>query len=306
MKKLFAIIVLSALALTAFALTAFAQQKKVAVYVTGEQSDLTRILGDQLVSAFSQSGDFAAIERTTAFLSEISKEQKYQREGAVDDSEISRLGKQFGVNYVCVAQISELYGDTYISARLIDVESAEIVKSSNASGKMKAMSDLLAMSQSLVAGLVGFQYSATPQFDSSTQGEYGVQGALDRGFVQMDNLLVSVGGLMYSTYTGATKYAKKCTLGGFKDWRLPTKNELTKILKKSAEWHLQFMEFPDLTKQFKEDEAGKQNCRYWCQDKEFYENGTFGHGTISMPETMTRDASFGIRSCFVILVRDYK
>ena len=75
MKKLFIIL------LSALSLTAFAQQKKVAVYVTGQQTGINKVLGDQLVAAFSQSGDYVAIERTSAFLAELGKEQKYQRPG---------------------------------------------------------------------------------------------------------------------------------------------------------------------------------------------------------------------------------
>ena len=109
------------LLLLVLSMTSMAQQKKVAVYVTGQQSGITKVLGDQLVSSFANDGKYIAIERTTSFLSELSKEQGYQRTGAVDDNELSRLGKQFGVQLVCVAEIPEVFGENYVSARLIDV-----------------------------------------------------------------------------------------------------------------------------------------------------------------------------------------
>ena len=90
MKKLF-IILLSVLSLTAFA------QQKVAVYVTGQESGIKKVLGDQLVAAFAKSGKYMAIERTASFLAEMKREQNYQATGVVDDNELSRLGKQFGV-----------------------------------------------------------------------------------------------------------------------------------------------------------------------------------------------------------------
>ena len=117
MKKLLFIL------LSALSLTAFAQQKKVAVYVTGQQTGINKVLGDQLVAAFAKSGKYIAIERTASFLAELGKEQNYQRTGAVDDNELSRLGKQFGVQLVCVADVSDVFGEKYVSARLIDVES---------------------------------------------------------------------------------------------------------------------------------------------------------------------------------------
>ena len=105
MKKLLIIL------LSTLSLTSVAQQKKVAVYVTGQQTGINKVLGDQLVAAFAKSGKYIAIERTASFLAELGKEQNYQRTGAVDDNELSRLGKQFGVQLVCVADVSDVFGE---------------------------------------------------------------------------------------------------------------------------------------------------------------------------------------------------
>lgn len=124
-----------------FPLLAIAQnQKKVAVYVMGEDSGIKDVLESKLVSVISRSEDFVAVERTEAFLAQLSKEQKYQRTGAVDDSELSRLGKQFGVQYICVAEISEAFSEKYLSARLIDVESAQVEYSASSSGAIQNVS----------------------------------------------------------------------------------------------------------------------------------------------------------------------
>lgn len=129
--------------------TAFAQQQKVAVYVTGQQTDVNKVLGDKLVEAFARSGKYMAIERTASFLAELSKEQNYQRTGAVDDNEVSRLGKQFGVRLVCVTDVSEVFGKKYVSARLIDVETAEVVNTSNMSSDFNSMEELLRVSNKI-------------------------------------------------------------------------------------------------------------------------------------------------------------
>lgn len=115
-------------------------QKKVAVYVIGEDAGLNNVLGSKLVSAIARSKEYTAIERTAAFLAELSKEQKYQRTGTVDDSELSRLGKQFGVQYVCVAAVSEAFNEKYLSARLIDVESAQVERTASSSGAIQDVS----------------------------------------------------------------------------------------------------------------------------------------------------------------------
>jgi hypothetical protein len=134
----------------------FAQQK-VAVYVAGgTDTGINKVLGDKLVEAFVKSGKYTAIERTSSFLDELGKEHEYQRTGNVKDSELSRLGLQFGVQLVCVAEVSEVLGEKYVSARLIDVVSAEVLTTSNSGGaSLKTMSDLIALSDKLSYELSG-------------------------------------------------------------------------------------------------------------------------------------------------------
>lgn len=142
------------LLLSVFSLTISAQQKKVAVYVTGNDP-INDIIGSRLVDGIAKSGKYIAIERTASFLSELSKEQTYQSTGAVDDNEISRLGKQFGVNYVCVASAFDVWGtEKYISTRLIDVETAEVVVSSSSNGSIASSSQLIAALNTLSDGLL--------------------------------------------------------------------------------------------------------------------------------------------------------
>lgn len=134
----------------------FAQQK-VAIYVTGgTDAGVNKVLGDKLVESFVKSGKYTAIERTNSFLDELGKEQEYQRTGNVKDDELSRLGRQFGVQLVCIAEVSEVLGEKYVSARLIDVESAEVVTTANSGGApMKTMSDLMVLSEKLSYELSG-------------------------------------------------------------------------------------------------------------------------------------------------------
>lgn len=126
-----------------------AQTKKVAVYVKGQDSGINKVLGDRLVSAFKQTGGYIAIERTDSFLAEISKEQAYQRNGTVDDKEISSLGKQFGAQLVCVVVISPIFNENYVSARLIDVETAEVVSIANETSSLDSMEELFRVSNAI-------------------------------------------------------------------------------------------------------------------------------------------------------------
>lgn len=148
MKKLLILL------LSVISLTVFAQQKKVAVYVTGNDP-INDIVSSRLMDGIAKSGKYRAIERTAAFLNELSKEQNYQSTGAVDDNEISRLGKQFGVDYVCVASAFDVWGnEKYISTRLIDVETAEVVVSSSSNGAISSSSQLITALNTLSEGLL--------------------------------------------------------------------------------------------------------------------------------------------------------
>ena len=141
------------LLLSVFSLTIFAQQKKVAVYVTGDDP-INSIMGDHLVDGIAHDGKYIAVERTASFLNELVKEQSYQQTGTVDDDEISRLGKQFGVDYVCVASPFDLWNEKYISARMIDVERAEVIATSSANGKVENSTQFLAILGTLTEGLL--------------------------------------------------------------------------------------------------------------------------------------------------------
>ena len=108
----------------------FGQQQKVAVYVTGATEEgVNDFVGAYLVDAIVNSTNYQAVERTADFLKELNKEQGYQRTGNVDDDQISRLGKQFGVQLVCVAKIGKMGDKQFVSARLIDVETATVKSS---------------------------------------------------------------------------------------------------------------------------------------------------------------------------------
>ena len=186
MKKLLIIL------LSVVAMSAVAQQKKVAVYVTGQQSGINKVLGDQLVAAFAKSGKYIAIERTASFLAELGKEQNYQRTGAVDDNELSRLGKQFGVHLVCVADVSDVFGEKYISTRLIDVESAEVVNTSNATSKLESMPDLLKVTEGLAKELTAKTVQEKAAEALATQlaneeTEKMLNEAFTKGYMKVEN-----------------------------------------------------------------------------------------------------------------------
>ena len=96
-----------------FCAGAFAQElPKIAVYVTGDvPNNEKEALGTRILTSLVNSGRYIAIERSKSFLAEIEKEHTKQRSGDIDDGQISALGKQFGVKYICIAAITPVLGE---------------------------------------------------------------------------------------------------------------------------------------------------------------------------------------------------
>ena len=129
--------------------------KKVAVYVsrTGNR-DVDVVLGDQLVAGFAKSGRYVAIERTSSFLKKLKDEQGYQQSGAVADDDLTRWGLQFGVQYVCVAKSTSWAGDYFITTRMVDVKTGEVVNSYKIEGRKLVNSrDVVRVAQEIASEL---------------------------------------------------------------------------------------------------------------------------------------------------------
>jgi len=137
--------------------TAFGQtsKEKVAVYITGEvDASYKKVIGAKMVSAITKDEHYAAVERTADFLAELSKEQIYQRTGAVDDRQIVELGKQFGVSFVCVADVSKVFDSYFISARMINVKTGLITATAERDKEIKGMADLNELAEGVSDGLI--------------------------------------------------------------------------------------------------------------------------------------------------------
>ena len=129
---------------------------KIAVYVTGGAGDAeSRALSTFILDALVKSGRYTAIERTDAFLAEITNEQLSQRTGRVDDAQISRLGIQSGVQFVCVADIHKAMRTYQISARILNVETAEVTAVGVAQSPLKTMDEMRRAADEVVSAMFG-------------------------------------------------------------------------------------------------------------------------------------------------------
>ncbi len=155
MKRIFLSLV-AMLCLFGSVATAQTVKQKVAVYVTGDADNgYKKVVGSKLVTGITRSENYAAVERTADFLAEMAKEQDYQMSGAVSDNQIARLGQQFGVRYVLVADISEVFESMFVSARMIDVQTGQITAATEASGSVNSIDGLTKLAENVVLEIVG-------------------------------------------------------------------------------------------------------------------------------------------------------
>jgi hypothetical protein len=145
-----------------FSVSIFAQDlPRIAVYVTGDVPDNERrALGTVMLTSLVNSGRYRGIG-SAAFIAEIEREQVAQRSGAIDDNRISELGRQFGVRYICIADITPAFGEFQVSARVVDVETAEVVFIGQAFSPLRSPDDLTQVSDEVVS--IMFRGQATPQ-----------------------------------------------------------------------------------------------------------------------------------------------
>ena len=83
-------------------------------------------LTDRLRSELVKTGSFTIIERSE--MDEILKEQGFQITGCTSDECVVEAGRLLNVNQICAGSIGKVGGIYTVAARLIDVQSGEIIK----------------------------------------------------------------------------------------------------------------------------------------------------------------------------------
>lgn len=131
MKKLFFLVCVMMLAMLTFA----QETKKVAILeVVDRQGNVSYanklILRSSLAKAITNTPGYEAYDRTD--MDAILGEQNFQRTGMVSNDQIKRLGEMTGAKYVLVAEAAVVDATTmYITAKLLDVETARTEKTDN-------------------------------------------------------------------------------------------------------------------------------------------------------------------------------
>ena len=109
---------------------------------------LRKGLAQMLISDLSALDTLRVVERER--LQAVLEEQKLARSGKIDAGTAGRIGKLLGARYLVLGSYFDVMGAFRVDARLVDVETGQVVKSVGANGKAD---DFLGLEQTLAEGL---------------------------------------------------------------------------------------------------------------------------------------------------------
>jgi len=139
-------------------LTAAQGKQMIAIYMAGLEPEGVRgvhnVLGGELARIISQSEKYTAVDRTNAIQLQLAREHTFQRSGVVSDDQIKRLGSQLGVEYLCITNISVLGQSYYLDMRLVDVETAEIIRTATATSNLRNANEMKRTAQHIAYNLI--------------------------------------------------------------------------------------------------------------------------------------------------------
>ena len=249
MKKI-AILLLAIISASAI----YGQDKKVAVFdpAGSVSSSIKEIVREEISTVVVNALGYTVLERS--LINKVLEENKFQKGGLVDDSQISDVGKRMGANLVLVSSLTIMEdGNYYISCKMIDVLTARIEKQKTARTHQKA-NDLI----DVVGKMVNEMFLGTTrvaenpsqektfkqevkQENKPNQNERNITNSNIRQqtngiFVFEDlGLMVMNRGLGSASWQYAKNKCIESEKGGFTNWYLPSKDELVMIFETKDE-----------------------------------------------------------------------
>jgi len=115
----------------------------IAVYVTGAASESTsKTLGRMILDALTEDGMYDAAKRSDELVKQFAAEQAKVSSGKITDTQIKNIGKQFGADFVCVADLTSDGKAINISARIVDVKSGKAANMGRTTTTLEKPDDL--------------------------------------------------------------------------------------------------------------------------------------------------------------------
>ena len=134
-------------------------KQTIAIYMAGREphgaKGVHNILGGELARTISTSAKYIAVDRTETIQQQLALEHTFQRSGAVDDDQIKALGQQLGAQYLCISEINPVSsGSYYLGVRLVDVVTAEIIRTTTANSNLRNANEMKRVAHSIAYELI--------------------------------------------------------------------------------------------------------------------------------------------------------
>ena len=165
------------LLLTVFCVTMVWGQSKekrtIAVYLIASEkvdSEVKGIINNHIINVLTKTDKYEMVERNEEFVEQIDKERVTQLSGRVSETQIRKLGEEYGAGAVCITDVRILMGEISIDMRIVNVEKATIIRTGSAYGYYTGNSDIRKivdnatsdMMGTLLEGSSGDTYAGTP------------------------------------------------------------------------------------------------------------------------------------------------
>ena len=102
---------------------------------------LRRGLASMTINELTANAAIRVVER--AQLQQILQEQNLGREGRVDPSTVSQIGRLIGARYMVTGTLYDVRGDVRVDARLFDTETSQILKTYRVQGRLDNVFELV-------------------------------------------------------------------------------------------------------------------------------------------------------------------
>jgi len=132
------------------------QKSRVAVYLTAEnvESDVTRLVNNQVINALTKTGKYTMIERNEAFAKKVEEERLKQLSGSVSDKQIAALAEAYGAEAICIAEVGTFKEELSLDMRIVSVEKETIIHSGSKDGRYNGISDIRKIVDRAVADML--------------------------------------------------------------------------------------------------------------------------------------------------------
>lgn len=130
--------------------------RKVAVIVEGNVSkEQKAMVNSAFMSRLSGNKEYKVFERNAAFLKAMEEEMDYQLSGEVPESQIREVAGKMGVDFVIAVNAVVTRDDQcQMSARLINIETGEVLKTANSSREYENSATLTAVANNVAYRLL--------------------------------------------------------------------------------------------------------------------------------------------------------